>query len=161
VELVDSQCWGKIQTTCYGTFGRSETYLTVHFQSGSPFLKWAGQSSRLVSRVQRHITKCSLSDSLSVSLKPVTGQLFTISLAVGTINVSYFPSLLGCLLLTGDRSGELGKRNGILQSALSIAPIFSGFLQAGIYNSLNGHAGLAGWRWLFGKFFQHWTLFSF
>lgn len=47
--------------------------------------------------------------------------------------------------------GELGKRNGILQSAVSIAPIFSGFLQAGIYNSLNGHAGLAGWRWLFGK----------
>lgn len=46
---------------------------------------------------------------------------------------------------------ELGKRNGILQSAVSIAPIFSGFLQAGIYNSLDGHAGLAGWRWLFGK----------
>lgn len=48
-------------------------------------------------------------------------------------------------------TGELGKRNGILQSAVSIAPIFSGFLQAGIYTSLNGHAGLAGWRWLFSK----------
>lgn len=47
-------------------------------------------------------------------------------------------------------AGELGKRNGILQSAVSIAPIFSGFLQAGIYNGLNGHAGMAGWRWLFG-----------
>lgn len=47
-------------------------------------------------------------------------------------------------------AGELGKRNGIMQSAVSIAPIFSGFLQAGIYNGLNGHAGLAGWRWLFG-----------
>jgi ACS family pantothenate transporter-like MFS transporter len=33
---------------------------------------------------------------------------------------------------------------------VSIAPIFSGFLQAGIYNGLDGHAGLAGWRWLFG-----------
>jgi ACS family pantothenate transporter-like MFS transporter len=32
---------------------------------------------------------------------------------------------------------------------VSIAPIFSGFLQAGIYNGLNGNAGLAGWRWLF------------
>ncbi|EAT77359.2 hypothetical protein SNOG_15134 [Parastagonospora nodorum SN15] len=48
-------------------------------------------------------------------------------------------------------AGELGKRNGILQSAVSIAPIFSGFLQAGIYNGLNDHTGLAGWRWLFGK----------
>ena len=51
--------------------------------------------------------------------------------------------------------GELGKRNGILQSAVSIAPIFSGFLQAGIYNSLNGHLGLPGWRWLFSKRFEH------
>ena len=49
-------------------------------------------------------------------------------------------------------AGELGKRNGIMQSAVSIAPIFSGFLQAGIYNGLNGHAGLAGWRWLFGMY---------
>ena len=52
-------------------------------------------------------------------------------------------------ILTAHQTGELGKRNGILQSAVSIAPIFSGFLQAGIYSSLNGHAGLAGWRWLF------------
>jgi len=42
-----------------------------------------------------------------------------------------------------------------MQSAVSIAPIFSGFLQAGIYNSLNGHAGLAGWRWLFGTLAHH------
>jgi MFS transporter, ACS family, pantothenate transporter len=70
-----------------------------------------------------------------------------------------FPFIIG--LFVADRSGELGKRNGILQSAVSIAPIFSGFLQAGIYNSLDGHAGLAGWRRLFGKFLQQWTLFSF
>lgn len=56
--------------------------------------------------------------------------------------------------------GELGKRNGILQSAVSIAPIFSGFLQAGIYKSLNGHAGLAGWRWLFGMLSVEWSLSS-
>lgn len=42
-----------------------------------------------------------------------------------------------------------------MQSAVSIAPIFSGFLQAGIYNSLNGHLGLAGWRWLFSTLIRH------
>jgi MFS family permease len=73
---------------------------------------------------------------------------------LGTTSVccAYFiwiSGLLKCLI------GELGKRNGILQSAVSIAPIFSGFLQAGIYNGLNGHADLAGWRWLFGNTVPH------
>lgn len=27
--------------------------------------------------------------------------------------------------------------------------MFSGYLQAGLYSSMNGHLGLAGWRWLF------------
>ncbi|KAK3208636.1 hypothetical protein GRF29_77g1471502 [Pseudopithomyces chartarum] len=58
-------------------------------------------------------------------------------------------SQVGWTVFTFALAGELGKRNGIMQSAVSIAPIFSGFLQAGIYNGLNGHAGLAGWRWLF------------
>jgi MFS transporter, ACS family, pantothenate transporter len=44
---------------------------------------------------------------------------------------------------------ELAKRNGSLQSAVSIALFFSRLLQARIYTFLNGHAGLAGWRWLF------------
>jgi MFS family permease len=93
--------------------------------------------------------------------------MLALRFVVGLFEAGYWPALyyiLGswynkrksfCLIIETfvvDCSGELGKRNGILQSAVSIAPIFSGFLQAGIYNSLNGHAGLAGWRWLFGKF---------
>lgn len=27
--------------------------------------------------------------------------------------------------------------------------MFSGYLQAGLYDGLNGRAGLAGWKWLF------------
>jgi len=93
--------------------------------------------------------------------------MLALRFVVGLFEAGYWPALYYILgswynkrasfssslrhLLT-NRSGELGKRNGILQSAVSIAPIFSGFLQAGIYDSLNGHAGLAGWRWLFGKF---------
>ena len=110
-----------------------------------------------VSQVHRHMSKCSLFDLLSVSSKPVTGQLSTISLEAGTTSVGHCTrhseTQLEHLLILKFIKGKLGKRNGILQSAVSIAPIFSGFLQAGIYDSLNGHAGIAGWRWLFGRFF--------
>jgi MFS family permease len=67
---------------------------------------------------------------------------------VGLFEAGYWPALY-YILGSWYNKRELGKRNGILQSAVSIAPIFSGFLQAGIYNGLNGHGGLAGWRWLF------------
>lgn len=43
----------------------------------------------------------------------------------------------------------MAKRTIILLEIESIASMFSGYLQAGLYNSMNGHAGLAGWRWLF------------
>ncbi|PIA93274.1 Pantothenate transporter FEN2 [Cercospora beticola] len=44
---------------------------------------------------------------------------------------------------------ELAKRTAILLEVESIASMFSGYLQAGLYNGMNGRHGLAGWRWLF------------
>lgn len=44
---------------------------------------------------------------------------------------------------------ELAKRIAIFYSASYAASMFSGYLQAGIYRGMNGHLGLAGWRWLF------------
>ncbi|RVX66581.1 hypothetical protein B0A52_09458 [Exophiala mesophila] len=77
--------------------------------------------------------------------------LLGIRFVVGLFEAGYWPALY-YILGSWYNKRELGKRNGILQSAVSIAPIFSGFLQAGIYNGLNGHAGLPGWRWLFSEF---------
>lgn len=44
---------------------------------------------------------------------------------------------------------ELTIRSAIFTSSGLIGSLFSGFMQVGIYNSLNGYHGLAGWRWLF------------
>lgn len=53
--------------------------------------------------------------------------------------------ILGCWY----REDELGKRGAIFSSSAQVATIFSGVLQASIYKNLNGHAGLAGYQWLF------------
>ncbi|PNY29648.1 Pantothenate transporter liz1 [Tolypocladium capitatum] len=44
---------------------------------------------------------------------------------------------------------ELGKRSGIFTSSGLAGTMIGGFIQTGIYRSMNGRNGLSGWRWLF------------
>ena len=44
---------------------------------------------------------------------------------------------------------ELGKRVSLWFIAGTAGSAFSGFMQAAIYETLDGVAGLAGWRWLY------------
>lgn len=44
---------------------------------------------------------------------------------------------------------ELPFRSSIFTSSGLIGSLFSGFMQVGIYNSMDGLRGLQGWRWLF------------
>lgn len=47
------------------------------------------------------------------------------------------------------RNHEVNKRSGIFTAAGISATMFSGYIQAGVYTSLDGKLGLPGWRWLF------------
>ncbi|RYO75029.1 hypothetical protein DL764_010601 [Monosporascus ibericus] len=44
---------------------------------------------------------------------------------------------------------ELGKRSGIFTASGLAGTMIGGYIQTGIYHSMNGKHGLAGWRWLF------------
>ncbi|TQS31741.1 hypothetical protein Golomagni_07969, partial [Golovinomyces magnicellulatus] len=44
---------------------------------------------------------------------------------------------------------ELGKRSGIFTASGLAGSMIGGFIQSGLYEGLDGHAGLSGWRWLF------------
>ncbi|KAE8449068.1 hypothetical protein EG329_008656 [Mollisiaceae sp. DMI_Dod_QoI] len=110
-------------------------------------------SNFILTRVRAHIWIPFLEVGWTVFTFSLAGaktyhQMLALRFVVGLFEAGYWPALY-YILGSWYNKRELGKRNGILQSAVSIAPIFSGFLQAGIYNGLNGHAGLAGWRWLF------------
>jgi ACS family pantothenate transporter-like MFS transporter len=61
------------------------------------------------------------------------------------------PFAIGVITVMGSwyTPRELGKRIAIFYSASYAASMFSGYLQAGIYKGMEGHLGLAGWRWLF------------
>ncbi|ETS86533.1 hypothetical protein PFICI_00361 [Pestalotiopsis fici W106-1] len=74
------------------------------------------------------------------------------------IGLAEAPFYIGVMTLLGNWYTPKGKlstllrlatRAGIFYSASFAANMFSGYLQAGVYTGLNGHHGLAGWRWLF------------
>lgn len=44
---------------------------------------------------------------------------------------------------------ELAKRSAVFTGSGLLGSLFSSFMQAAIYNNMDGYNGLAGWRWLF------------
>ncbi|KAK7202909.1 putative pantothenate transporter [Myxozyma melibiosi] len=76
------------------------------------------------------------------------GLIYGIRFVLGLLESCAYP---GFALVLGSwyRPDELAKRMTLYDAAWAIASMFSGYIQAGVYSSMNGLAGLAGWRWLF------------
>ncbi|TDZ22279.1 Pantothenate transporter liz1 [Colletotrichum orbiculare MAFF 240422] len=74
--------------------------------------------------------------------------MYALRFFIGLFESVAFP---GYISMLGGWYGpkELTKRLAILLQVESIASMFSGYLQAGLYTSMDGRHGLAGWRWLF------------
>ncbi|OSX59270.1 hypothetical protein POSPLADRAFT_1150355 [Postia placenta MAD-698-R-SB12] len=75
-------------------------------------------------------------------------QLYAIRFFQGVTEASTF---VGTHYVLGSwyKTGELGKRSGIFTSSGLIGTLFSGVLQAAVYQHLGGVSGRSGWRWLF------------
>lgn len=74
--------------------------------------------------------------------------IYALRFFIGLFEACAFP---GYVAMLGSWYGpkELAKRTAILLEIESIASMFSGYLQAGLHSSMDGRAGIAGWRWLF------------
>ncbi|KAI0309610.1 MFS general substrate transporter [Amylostereum chailletii] len=67
---------------------------------------------------------------------------------VGLAESTFYPAIQ-YVIGSWYKKEELAKRACIFHTASAVGPMVSGFLQAGVYNGLNGRGGLAGWKWLF------------
>ncbi|TRM65269.1 major facilitator superfamily domain-containing protein [Schizophyllum amplum] len=67
---------------------------------------------------------------------------------VGLAESTFYPAI-SYVIGSWYKGEELAKRACIFHTASAIGPMFSGFLQTGAYNGLNGVRGLPGWKWLF------------
>ncbi|EGO01798.1 hypothetical protein SERLA73DRAFT_103821 [Serpula lacrymans var. lacrymans S7.3] len=75
-------------------------------------------------------------------------QIYAIRFFQGMAEASTF---VGTHYILGSwyKPGELGKRSGIFTSSGLAGTLFSGLLQAAVYQNLGGVAHKSGWRWLF------------
>ncbi|EAT76740.2 hypothetical protein SNOG_15902 [Parastagonospora nodorum SN15] len=85
---------------------------------------------------------------LSMGFAKNIKTMYALRFFIGLFEACAFP---GYIAMLGSWYGpkELTKRLAILLQVESIASMFSGYLQAGLYTSMNGRHGIAGWRWLF------------
>ena len=75
-------------------------------------------------------------------------QMYALRFCIGFVEAASWPCL-HFMIGTWFRNHEVNKRSGILTAAGIAATMFSGYIQAGVYVSMDGHLGLRGWRWLF------------
>lgn len=80
-------------------------------------------------------------------LRNVT-QLYVFRFFVGFFESSFFPCLL-YVLGSWYTKTELAKRVAIFHMTAPLGSAFGGYLQAAVYDNLDGHHGLSGWRWLY------------
>jgi MFS transporter, ACS family, pantothenate transporter len=76
-----------------------------------------------------------------------THQLYACRFLVGLAEGTFYPAV-HTVLGGWYTKQELAKRACIFFASAFIGSMFSGYLQAAVYNGLDGH-GLRGWRWLF------------
>ncbi|KZO94924.1 MFS general substrate transporter [Calocera viscosa TUFC12733] len=77
-----------------------------------------------------------------------TSQLYAIRFFVGLFEAGHFPAVM-YVASSYYKPHELARRNTIIQVFTAVGPLFSGFLMAAVYASLNGRGNWPGWRWLY------------
>ncbi|KAI0301693.1 MFS general substrate transporter [Multifurca ochricompacta] len=72
-------------------------------------------------------------------------QVCALRFLVGLAESTFYPAIQ-YVIGSWYKKEELAKRSCIFHTASAVGPMVSGFLQAGVYNGLNGKGGLAGWK---------------
>ncbi|CAG8360976.1 unnamed protein product [Penicillium salamii] len=75
-------------------------------------------------------------------------QVYVLRVFLGLCESSAWPGMM-TLFMYWYTPTELAKRMGFYHSCQAVGQMLSGAMQAAISDTLDGHAGLAGWRWLF------------
>lgn len=77
-----------------------------------------------------------------------TNQLYAFRFLVGLFESSFSP-VMTYLIGSWYTKTEMAKRMALFMMTAPFGTAFSGYLQAAVYNNLDGVHGIEGWRWLY------------
>ncbi|KAG4442676.1 hypothetical protein IFR05_001861 [Cadophora sp. M221] len=77
-----------------------------------------------------------------------TKQLYAFRFLVGLFESSFSPVMV-YLIGSWYTKTEMAKRMALFMMTAPVGTAFSGYLQAAVYNNLDGVHGIEGWRWLY------------
>ncbi|KAK9460849.1 major facilitator superfamily domain-containing protein [Lipomyces oligophaga] len=131
--------------------GQDRNLLTTFFNIG--YLVGAVPSQLIMNRVRPSvlIPTCEIVWSVLVMLLAAcktTKAMFGVRFLIGLFEAPLWPGMM-TVIGSWYTPDELGKRVSLFGIASSVAGMFSGYIQAGVYVSMNGRYGIAGWKWLF------------
>lgn len=125
--------------------------LTTYFNIG--YLSFSVPMSILMKYIRPSILlpSCEILWTFLVMIMAVAKNketIYGLRLLQGVIEASSFP---GLTMLIGEYYSKesLGKRMFMLDATGSVARMFAGYIQAGVYTTMNGRYGLPGWKWVF------------
>ncbi|KAG7818398.1 hypothetical protein KL928_003399 [Ogataea angusta] len=76
------------------------------------------------------------------------GSLQAVRFFVGAFEAAYFPCI-HYTLASWYKPTEVGRRGALFYAGQFLGVLTSGLLQSAAFKNLDGHHGLAGWRWMF------------
>ncbi|KAI0707062.1 MFS general substrate transporter [Earliella scabrosa] len=134
-----------------GLHGNQLNYITTAWTCG--YVLGQIPSNMLITRIRPSIWVPAMEVLWSVLTMVLASAknfetLIAVRFFVGLAESTFYPAIQ-YVIGSWYKGDELGKRACIFHTANALGPMFSGFLQTGAYNGLNGVYGLAGWQWLF------------
>ncbi|KAK9316060.1 major facilitator superfamily domain-containing protein [Lipomyces starkeyi] len=131
--------------------GQERNLLTTFFNIG--YLTGAIPSQIIMNRVRPSILIPTAEVLWSVLVMllaacKTTHAMYGLRFLIGLCEAPLWPGMM-TVIGSWYTPDELGKRVSLFGIAGSVAAMFSGYIQAGVYTTMNGRYGIAGWKWLF------------
>ncbi|KAK9448374.1 major facilitator superfamily domain-containing protein [Limtongia smithiae] len=132
-------------------YGNEYNLFTTFFNIGSISMAIPMQMITFKYRPSIVVPTCELAWTLFTFMVPLchsVGPIYALRFLVGASQAICYP-VFAMMISSWYKPNEMAKRMLIYDGSWAIASVCAGYIQAGIYATMNGTGGIPGWKWMF------------